>query len=164
MYAQTISDTKVMVVVKPTASPTNLGCRTDWMMKFRTLYTAMTAIIRPGPPISSPSRADEPDDKTDVGDVVRHEREQRPQTGGGNAQDEQRDAVENRDDAAEDGGDPEVFSGAFGERTERAQYRFVSRAVAGHPFVEHRAVDREKIANTSTNNVDVNAPDTLDST
>ena len=36
MYAQMISDRKLIVVVRPTASPTNLGCRTDWMTKFST--------------------------------------------------------------------------------------------------------------------------------
>jgi len=38
-------DRKLIVVVRPAASPTNVGCRTDWMMKFRTLYTTMTVII-----------------------------------------------------------------------------------------------------------------------
>jgi len=42
------------VVVRPTASPTNFGCSTDWMMKFSTQYTTMTAIIRLGPPTSRP--------------------------------------------------------------------------------------------------------------
>ena len=33
MNVQMIRDRKLIVVVNPTASPTNLGCSTDWMTK-----------------------------------------------------------------------------------------------------------------------------------